>query len=457
MIHAPLTAALAAHEAGDLAAARARYLEVLAPEQGPPGPATVIALIGLADLAGREKDLSQAVDLLRLAVDLQPGDPRGWQLLGDALSTARQNAAARDAYHRAVTLDPDLAHAWRSRGVTEWRLGRFAAARDDFRRAAAVRPERPEEDRAKDWHNVACASLLLGDFAEGWDLSEWRWQTTLHASQRRATTAPFWTGREPLEGKTVFVHSEQGLGDTLQFCRYVPLLAARGARVIFEAQIPLLPLLRTLPGGAELRPEWDPPPPCDYFCPLLSLPGCFGTRVDTIPAEVPYLAADPDRVALWARRLGEKRRPRIGLAWSGNPEHPNDARRSLPLAALAPLLALDAEFVSLQPEVRPADEATLAACPRLRQFGAELRDFSDTAALCQHLDRIVTVDTSVAHLAGALARPTHLLLPLAGDWRWLAGRRNCPWYPTFTVHRQSTDWVWEPVIAEACAAVAATL
>jgi hypothetical protein len=256
-------------------------------------------------------------------------------------------------------------------------------------------------------------------------------------------------GEPSIGGRTLLVHAEAGMGDTIQFCRYLPMVEATGARIVFEVQSALVALVSTLEcrltlvhGGQEL-------PHFDAHCPLMSLPLAFRTEVATIPAAVPYLYADEHKRRQWRDRLGEKRGLRVGLVWAGNPEHGNDQNRSVALKALGPLLDLPVEFHSLQREYRDGDEAWLGRqAPLIRDHRQELNDFSDTAALAAELDLVISVDTSVAHLAGALGRPVWILLPFVPDWRWLIERTDSPWYPSATLFRQSRLGDWDSVIGK---------
>ena len=255
-------------------------------------------------------------------------------------------------------------------------------------------------------------------------------------NSKRNFTQPQWFGHENIAGKTILLPAEQGFGDTIQFCRYVPLVAARGARVILEVQEPLSELMTSLTGASQIVSKGDPLPDFDIHCPLLSLPLAFGTRLETIPSAVPYLRASSQAVMNWDTRLGPKRRPRMALPGLVEPTHPNDHNRSIGLGALLPLLDIDATFVSLQKDVRTEDATVLKERSDLLHFGDALKDFSDTAALISNLDLVISVDTSVAHLAGALAKPVWVLLPFIPDWRWLLDRADSPWYPTARLFRQ---------------------
>jgi Glycosyltransferase family 9 (heptosyltransferase) len=246
---------------------------------------------------------------------------------------------------------------------------------------------------------------------------------------------------------TILLHGEQGLGDTIQFCRYAPLVAARGARVLLEVPAPLQDLMASLAGVAQLISAEDQYPHFDLHCPLHSLPLALGTRIATIPAQVPYLTAPPQSMRRWSVALGSKHRLRVGVAWSGAPTHRNDVNRSIKLRSLLPLFDVDADFVSLQRDVRADDAAVLQDCGDLTHFTDELETFADTAAVIASLDLVVSVDTSVAHLAGALAKPVWVLLAFVPDFRWLLDREDSPWYPTARLFRQDAAGDWSRVIS----------
>jgi hypothetical protein len=343
-------------------------------------------------------------------------------------------------YDRALALRPDYAEAHTNRGVTMHVLERFDEALQCYERALAARP-----DFAEAHYNEGLSRLLTGDFNRGWAKHD-RWREIAQFKHaERNFGQPRWTGSQAIAGKTILLHAEQGFGDTIQFCRYAPRVAALGAHVILEVQEALRDLIqRSLDGVVQMASKGDAMPPFDMHCPFLSLPLAFGTRLATIPRETPYLRASSQAAANWSARLPPGRRPRIGLAWSGRPEHNNDQNRSIDLASfLSPLQGIDATLVSLQREVRAADAVVLQQRSDLIHFGEELKDFSDTAALVANMDLVVAVDTSVAHLAGALAKPVWLLLPFIPDWRWLLGRDDSPWYPTMRLFRQDNSRQWD--------------
>jgi hypothetical protein len=286
---------------------------------------------------------------------------------------------------------------------------------------------------------------------------EWRWKVESPASQPRQFQEPLWLGDVSLAGQTILLHAEQGLGDTLQFCRYAPLVKSLGAHVLFEAPQILHPVLGGLEGIDQLFKKGDPLPGFDLQCPLLSLPLAFKTTIVTIPSSGAYLKSEPELVKTWAIRLGERRVPRVGLVWSGNPGHGNDRNRSVSLAALLAQLPAGLDYVSLQKEIRDADRATLDAFGNVRFFGPELRDFADTAALSDLMDIVISVDTSVAHLCGALGKPTWMLLPFCPDWRWLLERNDSPWYDSMTLYRQPSVGDWDAVFSRVSTDLQSTL
>jgi tetratricopeptide (TPR) repeat protein len=372
---------------------------------------------------------------------------------GNALHELKRFDEALASYDRALELRPDYAEALTNRGVSLHDLKRFDEALASYQRAIAVRP-----DHAEAHYREAMCRLLNGDYQRGWHKQEWRWQSRPLKNARRSFAQRLWLGAEPLAGKTILLHAEQGFGDTIQFCRYVPLVAERSGRVIVEVQKPLRELVSTLPGGAQVVSRGERLPAFDRHCPLLSLPLALGT----IPSAAPYLRASEQAAGDWAVRLGartgastgDRTRPRIGIAWAGSAAHRNDHNRSIPLGALLSCLAgVDAGYVSLQPDLRGGDAAMLQARRDVLHFGDELKDFSDTAALIANLDLIISVDTSVAHLAGALAKPVWLLVPVIPDWRWLLDRDDSPWYPTARLFRQDDSRRWDGVLARVNAAL----
>lgn len=322
-------------------------------------------------------------------------------------------------------------------------LARVEEARAHVVAALEIHPGDPDLQ----W-NSGVAHLLLGDLAAGWRAHEARWNIkgfVRAAGTAAAPDVPHWSG-EDLSGASILLYAEQGMGDSLQFLRYVPLVARRAREVVLQLPRVLAPLAQGLAPGCRVLAEGEPVPAVDWQCPLLSLPHAFGTTLADIPAHVPYLQAEPARVAAWRERLPAGAGPRVGITWSGNPHHGNDRNRSVPLAQFRRIAVEGVRFVALQPQVRDADRAALAAWPDLFDAGPELRSFADTAALMEVLDLVIAVDTSVAHLAGALARPTWILLPHAPDWRWMVGRDDTPWYPSARLYRQPKAGDWDGVL-----------
>jgi tetratricopeptide (TPR) repeat protein len=376
-----------------------------------------------------------------LAVDPENLDALGNR--GNALFKLNRPAEAIDVYDRALERRPGNALLLTNRAIALRRLDRPQEALMSVARALAEKP-----DFAPARFVEAGVRLALGDFAAGWRGYEWRWGGAL-AAQRRKLAAPLWLGKESLAGKTILLHAEQGFGDTLQFVRYAPLLAARGARVVLEVQPQLVRLLSGMRGVDIVLPRKAPLPHFDFHCPLLSLPLAFGTELTTIPASIPYLTPPADALATWQQRLPNKEPARllVGLAWSGERAHENDVNRSIPLAMLKPLLdAADAQFLSLTHDVREEDLSCLSAHSGVLQIGQGFSDFADTAAALAQLDVVISVDTAIAHLAGAMGKPLLLLLPFAADFRWLRQRGDSPWYPTARLIRQNKFAAWTEAI-----------
>jgi tetratricopeptide (TPR) repeat protein len=360
---------------------------------------------------------------------------------GNALLKLNRVAEALAAYDKALQRAPKSAQLLTNRAAALRRLDRPHEALLSASSALVVQPDFVQARFVE-----SVARLTLGDFAAGWRCYESRWHVGWLASQRRKFTAPLWLGKEPVDGKTILLHAEQGLGDTMQFVRYAPLLAARGAKIILEVQAPLVRLLSGIQGAAAVVARREALPHYDFHCPLLSLPLACATTLATIPAEIPYIAPAEADVVSWHTRLPQ-RRPRIGLAWSGERSHDNDLNRSMRLATLSPLLDLpDIAFVSLQHEVREEDVSLLRSRPDVVQIGASFRDFADTAAAIALLDAVIAVDTAVAHLTGAVGKPLFLLLPFAADFRWLRERTDSPWYPNARLYRQPQFGDWDSVV-----------
>src|SRR6266567_517967 len=379
---------------------------------------------------GELKRPAEALERYGRAIALKPDHADAYYNRGVALDELDRPAEALESYDRVIALKPDYAEAHNNRGLALGRLQRYAEALASYERAIALKP-----DYATAHWNLADCRLLLGDFALGWQEYEWRWRLQQRDNGRRDFQEPLWLGGKTLEARTILLHSELGLGDTLLFCRYAKEVAALGATIVLEVQSPLLRLLADLEGVTQVVPRGALLPAFDCHCPLMSLPLAFKTDLSNIPAHIPYIRSDAARVADWQAKLGKKNKPRVGVVWSGSKALKND-RRSMALGDMLPLVRDWAEWVSLQKEVRESEAALLASRADLRHVGGELEDFADTAALVELMDVVVTVDTSVTHVAGAMGKPVWILLPFnPHDWRWMLDREDSPWYPTARLFR----------------------
>jgi tetratricopeptide (TPR) repeat protein len=390
------------------------------------------AALGLSEEAVAEFDR---------ALTLVPGHPAAHYNRGIALYDLGRYAAAVDAHDDALKAAPEHAGAWLNRGRALAALNRLDDAVASYGKAAAIRKDDPDAQFME-----SLALLARGDYRRGFEKYEARWRRSgMPAPPRRGQ--PLWRGDYPLARKTVMLHAEQGLGDTIQFARYVPLLAEAGATVMLEVPGELAALMAPLQGATAIIRRGETAAPFDVHCPLGTLPLAFKTEPDTVPANVPYLAADEAHLAKWSQRLGALPRPRIAVAWAGNPNHLNDRNRSMALAQLEPLFAAPAVFLSIQRDLREADRSMLAAQQRITHLGGDLDDFADTAAVIALSDLVIAVDTAVVHLAGAMGRPVWVLVPFAPDWRWGLEGDSTAWYPTARLFRQTALGDWDGVVA----------
>jgi tetratricopeptide (TPR) repeat protein len=404
-------------------------------------PRFVAAHFNLAntfDATGRH---AEAVAAFERTLALQPNLPPAIFGMGNALASLGRHAQALPYLERAVGLDPQFALAWLSLGTAHQALGAHAPAVRAFDQALRLRP-----DLASAHMNRALAWLAQRNFARGLPEYEWRLQAM---AQPVIQTLPRWHG-EPIEQRTLLIHAEQGFGDTLQFVRFVPLAAQRAARVVLEVQPQLLPLLAPAAEAwrVTLIAQGTPRPAADLQCPLLSLPLALGTTFDTIPSRTPYLSVPPAYGRKWRGSLGGQAKRKIGIAWSGRVQQ--NETRSMPLAELDPLFALDGvDWIVLQPALSADERAALDAHSRtasIHRFDMRIGDFADTAAIIDRLDAVVSIDTSIAHLAGAMRKPLWLMLPFAADWRWFDGDVESPWYPGATLVRQPRPGAWGEVV-----------
>ena len=402
-------------------------------------PNRVESLIGLGVVLRDQGQLEEAVACYDQAVALAPDHAEAHNNLGVALVDLGRAQEAVSHYERVLSWRPDRAETHSNLGVALQRQGRYADALACYRRALALRP-----DYAQAHLNRAFALLLTGEFDQGWEEYEWRFAV---ARYDRNFHQPLWSG-EPLDGKTILIHAEQGFGDTLQFIRYVPAIAQRGGKVLVEVQEPLVRLARTVAGVSRVIASGDPVPPFDCHCPLLSLPRVFKTDFETIPNAVPYLSVPAEAMAAWGERIGSLAGLRVGLVWAGTAVGAIDLRLLQPLWQVAGI-----SWFSLQVGERSGDISFLDGL-KVADLSPWLTDFAETAAAVSHLDLVISVDTSVAHLAGALGRPTWVLLPHTAEWRWLLGRTDSPWYPTARLFRQPDVGDWPALAREVAAALA---
>jgi len=417
-------------------------------------------------LLNQAKRFEEALTYLDICDEMSPNhvptlQARAWTLVNlkkfeDALAdNLKVNALLRDHAETLASIGGCLqslgrdeeALAWLDRAIARLPnsiellngkasvLGQFQRFEEALALYAHIRA-RHLNNATTDW-NLALLQMLLGDFEAGWSGREARW-TIPDPSPYPKFSQPMWLGEVPIEDKTILIHVDEGLGDTIQFIRYVPMVASRGARIILVVEPPMVPLLSSLPGVSQCLALSDEPLPAfDVHCPIGTLPTVFGTRLDTIPAETSYLPLPPKaRIDAWSERLGATDKLRVGLAWSGSRLHSNDHNRSTSFRVLSRILDVEATFFSLQKDPRPDDKSDLDKS-NVIDWTDELADFADTAALVKCLDLVITVDTSAAHLAAALGCPTWILLPWTPDYRWLLDRDDSPWYPTVRLFRQS--------------------
>jgi tetratricopeptide (TPR) repeat protein len=460
----------ALHAAGRLEEAVADFTRVVAAE---PRHADAFVNRGKA-----QRDLGRSQDALAsfdAAIALQPGLAAAHGLRGNILLAQWRLDDAVASYDAAIAAQPALAEAWSNRGVALARLKSWEASLASLRHAVALRPGyadahlnlanvlqatrdmdaaivsygdalRLQPQNAEAHFNLAFALLLSGRWAQGLREFEWRWQHGKTGLKAPEFAQPLWLGDAPLPGKAILVHAEQGLGDTIQFARHAPALAAMGARVIAEVPRPLVGLMRSMPGDVEWVARGDALPAFDLHCPMLSLPLALGLDPSRIAPAGAYLHVEPQRMARWEAQLGPRSAPRVGLAWSGSGAYANDRDRSLALEVLAAHLPAGCEYFSLQNSVRESDREALETHLWIQHFGAQTDDFRDAAALTAHMDVVISVDTSLGHLAGALGKSTWLLLPHVPDWRWTLEGDTTPWYANTRLFRQDASREWAGVL-----------
>lgn len=371
------------------------------------------------------------------ALSLQPQHPDVQSNLAGVYREAGRTQEALDLCERVLQRNPQHAGAWLNKGNALMDMGRLTAARESFAQACSLQPDNADARWSEGW-----VATLQGDWDAGLPLLEWRWKKANFTSAKRVLTQAQWDGQADLQGRTILLHAEQGLGDTLQFCRYAANVAALGAHVVLEVQPPLANLMAGLSGVAQIVAQGQPLPDVDTHCPLMSLPMVFKTRPETVPASKAYLQADPALSQRMADRLGANVKQRVGLVWSGNAMHRDDHNRSMSLATLLAALPAGPQFYVLQKDIRESDMVTLRERHDVILLEDALQDFDATAALVAQMDLVISVDTSIAHLAGALGKPVWLLLAKMPDWRWLLQRQDTPWYPATRLFRQITAGQW---------------
>jgi hypothetical protein len=413
-----------------------------------PNQPQLLLVLGL--ICTQQRRFEEAIRWLRQAVTVSPGDAKMWSNYGYALKSAGKIQEAMSAYDRGVELEPSYLQGRHNRAVLLAEMHRIDEA---LRELDVILQANP------DWGDAhfsrALALLLVERFEEGWAEFEWLWRAKAFPYWKRVFPQPIWDGSSTA-GKTILLHGDQGFGDAIQFVRYAAPLAARGARVIVEAHPALMELFAGVAGVSAIVRHGDELPAFDFHAPLLAMPRLLRTTLQTIPADVPYLSVDPVRREAWKARLAEGGEgQKVGIVWAGNPDHTRDLHRSLRFEELSGLFsAAPVKWFSLQ--VGKA-VGSLAGAPRgvqIVDLSPHIRDFSDTAAAVSALDLLISVDTSVAHLAGALARPVWLFLPFCPDFRWMLERNDSPWYPTMRLFREKRFGDRAPVIAEMAAELA---
>ena len=447
--------------------------------------ASVLFLYGTAEYQLGNR--LEGIALIYQSLQIEPNNPDGYNNIGNALKDMNQFEEAINCYDLAIGLRPNYAHALNNKGVALKELSRFDEAINCYRDAIKFKPDYAEPHNnianiyatqnktdealelydkaisidpnyAPSYWNKSLLKLLVGDYKEGWNLYEWRWKYGAK-NLIRDFKKPLWLGEQSLNGKIIFIYAEQGLGDTIQFCRYIKLLENLGAKVIFEVQKPLVKVLQNLEGVHAITTQETPLPEFDFHCPLLSLPLAFKTLTNNIPNQISYIQADPQKVSAWKEQLGTKTNIRVGLVWSGGfrPDQPElwevNKRRNLPVELLKLLNIPNIDFYSLQKgepaesEFKKIDQTSWGG-PLIHNYVDQLNDFSDTAALITNLDLVIAVDTSTAHMAAAMGKEVWLLNRYDTCWRWFIDRNDSPWYPTIQIFRQPTPGDWLSVMNE---------
>jgi tetratricopeptide (TPR) repeat protein len=452
-------------------------------------PATVSVLNRLASLLVDAKDHTKAIELLDQSVAMDANQPNAIALRGISLGRLKKYDQALKSLEEAIALKPDFAEVYNHLAIFLIEVNRFDEAIQRYLQTIELNPKhanamgnlaylladlrRYEEslryynqsillapDVPETYFLKAELLLSMGRYLEGWMLYEWRWKSKFRQSTTFLPDVPVWTGVEKLRGKSIVIWPEAGFGDYLMLSRYLPLLEQKGAKLVLWTAQPLVACLQDSFPKAVVVPKNEAPPATDFQCPIMSLPGAFQTEIGTIPSHFPYLKTSPLKVEEWGKRLGPRRALRVGLVWSGKVGREIDRSplrtRSMPLADLEPLFRLPIEFHSLQKEILEVDVVAANRFKTLRFHHDEIQDFSDTAALIQHMDLVVSIDTSVSHLVGALGKPLIMMLPFTSDYRWAEGDRT-PWYPQAQLIRQRVAGDWRSVVKRVAERLSAKL
>jgi tetratricopeptide (TPR) repeat protein len=387
--------------------------------------------------------LDEAVISYDLAIEHHPQNAGAYCNKGHALHKLGRPEEAIDSYDFAISLKNDHSNAYLGRGLALFGLNQIDDAIDSYNKAI-----NSNKNCAEAYWNKSIALLITGNYPEGWRHYEWRWKLKEFKSQKRNFKQPTWLGVESIHNKIILLYAEQGLGDIIQFSRFAAKVKELGATVLLEIPKELVNLFKTLKGVDQLIQFGTPLPPFDYQCPLMSLPLALNLTIDNLPFSEGYLGTDLQNLNKWNLLLGRKLKPRLGIVWSGNKDHKNDHLRSLKLSEIVSYLPPEFECISLQKEIREYDNAVFEQS-HIKNYAEYLVNFSDTASLCELMDVIISVDTSVAHLAGALGKKTCLLLPFKGDWRWLLDYQkiDSPWYKTVKLYRQDQKKEWPSVLS----------
>lgn len=390
----------------------------------------------LANDLRAKNQLVGAIAYYRKSIAINFNNASAHNELGNTLLELGNLESAVTSYKNAISVNPKSAILYSNLGIAFQGLKRLVDAVDAYNTAIDI----DTNDAESHW-NKSIALLLGGNFQEGLPLLEWRWQNKKLGNTMFLSSKPLWLGKESIVGKTILLHSEQGLGDTIQFCRYAPMVKELGATVILQVQDSLVELLQGISGVDQIISN-SQFPKYDFHCPLLSLPLAFNTTIESIPSTSPYIRIENSKIELWKEQLGSQAKKRIGIVWNGSPIHINNKNRSIDLLEFLLHLPDNFEYVCLQKEITP-EEVDILIKFRVKYFNKEIKDFTDTGALCKLMDIVISVDTSVAHLSGALGKPTWILVPYIPDWRWMLDTKINPWYPSVTLFRQEEINNWD--------------